>query len=384
MNLTAKKEALKKLRAFVLYLVSCGIKTSQEYRDWAREPAQARLLVDYFDSDSQTSLCTLVNVFFHPDVDLIGLNYTQVAHNTLYKSQTGWTNPIRLCRGIVFNSKGALVCLPYEKFFNFGEHPETRNLPGGEFTTLIKEDGHMGEIFTYQRRLYITSRGSFVSPTAKLAQELLVHYASKNDWKRRLPSRVCPIVEIIHPSTKVIVDYEGQEKFILTGAFDRKTLHDYEYHELQELGKLLGLPVVEQWVCRSIDEVKEWIKNRDVTNREGFVVRFGNGLRVKFKYETYLKEMIKAKLSLPYILNQALNGSLTGKAMLLDTDFELSGYVIGILARVMAILAQPAKSLREKWNKLYELLAEGEDTPYAKEVCRQFVKRVCSACQEGG
>ena len=373
MNLTQKKTPLAKLRQFVKYLVSCGIKTSEEYRAWTKEEAQSKLLADYFDSDSKAPLCSLVNVFFHPEVDLLGLNYTPLAHNTLYKSQNGWTDPMRLCRGIIFDSKANLVFLGYEKFFNYGEHQETKDLPDCDFEAYVKEDGHLGGIFQYGGSLHITTRGSFVSPTVEFAEQMLVDYAQKNNWRAKLSKDICPVVEIIHPKTKVIVDYHGEEKFILTGAFNRRTLEDFSREKLQALAAELGLPLIECWQGKSLAELKAFMQDRSVRNREGFVVRFANGLRVKFKFVTYLREMIRAKLSVSYILNQAMNGSLAGKMDALDG--ELTSFALNILSRVMVIMAQPI-SVKEKRQKLYELLSPEGDTPYDRQVCRNFVKAI--------
>src|SRR5262249_6888484 len=162
---------VEKLKLFVGALVSAGVDDGAGWQTWRREPANERFMeqcLSYERADGMPSVTSLVKPFFHPTLPLIGLNYTQVAHNTLHAFENGWTEPMRLCRGIVFDRWCRLVAFPFPKFFNFGEQSETCNLPDEAFLATVKQDGHLGIIFEYDGQIICTTRGCFVSGSAAI------------------------------------------------------------------------------------------------------------------------------------------------------------------------------------------------------------------------
>jgi RNA ligase len=367
-----EKKAVESLQEFVKALVKARVKDKAGWRRWKKrhEAEMEKFFWHKKTGAKMPSITALVGVFFHPTEPFIGLNYTPVAHNTLHAFPDGWTLPLRLCRGIIFSRRGKLLAKPFTKFFNYGEHEETKNLPVGPFEATVKHDGHLGIIFEYENKFWLTTRGDFQSRTSKIGSEMLAAYAKKG-WQENLPKDLTVLVEIIHPSTKVHLDYAGEKKFILIGACDRKTLEDLTHVELYNLGALLGLPVAERWNVESVTDMKKLMEDLTVQNREGFVARFQNSLRVKFKFSTYINKMVGAKLSYRYIMKRIMAGNLEKMIKFLPEEIYGEAQKMVENLRKVKDLNVPEKEKREY---LYNLVPEKESNSGYRSVCREFLK----------
>lgn len=366
------KKALKSLQKFIRLIVAAGVRDKKAYREWKKQNEKLmERLCWYKKEDKMPSVTALVNVFFHPTEPLIGLNYSPVAHNTLFRFPAGWTLPLRLCRGIIFDRNGNLVAKPFTKFFNHGESGETKNLPDEPFEATEKKDGHLGINFFFKGKFFVTTRGSFESATSILAQKMLARYAAKNDWKSKFPKQLTVLTEILHPKTRVHIDYGKKGKFVLIGACDTQTLNDYDHKELLELGKLLGLPVTEIWQGNSIDDLKKLMLDTTIQNKEGFVVRFKNGMRVKFKFATYIGKMVEAKLGYRYLMNRVMAGNLEKMIGNLPEEiYEKAQEMVKNLYRVKNI----GPIQKQQWKYLYELVPPEESNSGYRTTCREFLR----------
>ncbi len=178
------------------------------------------------------------------------------------------------------------------------------------------------------------------------------------------------LVEMIHPTTRVHVDYYGKEGFILIGAFDRVSLKDFDHDELEKLGKKLNLEVTERWSGDSMEELVELVHNPEIKNIEGYVARFNNGLRVKFKFIDYLGRMIGEKLSYHYLMNRIINGNLEKMIAVMSGEVQMQ-------ARLMLEKIERTEALasdREKKDYLYNLVPPEESTQYYRGICRNYLK----------
>ncbi|MCB9466876.1 MAG: T4 RnlA family RNA ligase [Candidatus Obscuribacterales bacterium] len=363
-------ENVANLKRFVSLLVRSRVRNSADWRRWRqKEENEKRMeeLFGYTRLEEMPSITNLVKPFFHPELPLIGLNYTQVAHNVLHQYPSGWTGPLRLCRGIIFSRRGKLVALPFPKFFNDGEMEETRNLPDEPFVATEKHDGHLGIIFEFQGKIVATTRGSFESKSAILANGMLETIGS--GWETSFPRNTTVLVEVIHPDTEVIVDYHGEEAFILIGAFNRVTLEDYAEPALKKLAKRLAIPRAETWEGNSIEELRALVAETNYKNKEGFVVRFASGFRVKLKHAGYVSKMIAGKLTPLYVMQRLMTDTFEDRFA--DLDAEIQIQADRIKEKVMAVSAVPGDK-KAKWKYLYELFDEEERTAYRKKICRDF------------
>lgn len=358
---------MDQLRTFVRRLVSDRVSDREGWHRWKKEPGNEEFMAEcfaYTREEGMPAITNLVLPFFHPTLPLIGLNYTNVAHVTLHQFENGWTEPLKLTRGMVFDRRGTLVAFPFPKFFNYGEHKDTRRIPEGPFEVMVKEDGHLAIIFEYRGQFVATTRGCFTSGSADIANEMLKPYVER--WKRVFPRHLTVLAELIHPETKVILDYAGRKEFILLAAYSKRTFCDLPYDELTKLGGELGLKVVERWIGSSIEELIQVVKNPTFQNREGFVYRNGN-VRIKFKFSGYIAKMIQEKLNPRYVMLRLVEGNLEERV----GEFELKNAVDAIVAQLMGVKEQGADK-KARLHYLYGLVPEDERTSYHKTVCGKF------------
>lgn len=253
----------------------------------------------------------------HPTLDLTIWNYSpKVQYERL------WDDITIQCRGLVTNSKGDIVARPFKKFFNYEEH-KPEDIPNEHFEVYEKMDGSLGILFYYEYELsderryniwfnnnyetgmerffdpnnlpdfdnsyyeptpkskgewIMATRGSFTSPQAIKGSELLKKY--KYNY---LPTDCTYLFEIIYPENRIVVDYGPEEKLVLLGSIQTNTGKEYNIHN--ENYEDLGFEIVTTYKTwgEGYDLLKEEISN----DREGYVIRFKNGFRMKIKGEEY-------------------------------------------------------------------------------------------------
>jgi len=355
------------LSSLTKILVKAKVEDRDDFRDWVEDGGECVLTehLAYECRDGMPKASALVQPFFHPTQPFIGWNYSKVAHNTLYKFPDGWTLPIRQCRGLVMSRRGKLLAKPLAKFFNQGEHPETRNLPNEFPLALEKHDGHLGILFRYEGHLHATTRGTFTYKSARIARGMIAKNPARNRWSKYLPDGLTVLVEIIHPETHVIRTYD-EPGLVLIAAIENDTLREYFYAELLELGERLNLRVAAVVPFDSITELSHHM-TENVENREGFVLWYeDSGLRVKFKYQTYIGKMVAAKLSYPYIIRQLLNGSWAAKMDMLAEE---------ILPAARDMRARIEEGRKAGAESLFLLESDERRTSEYRKLCREFVSQ---------
>jgi RNA ligase len=254
----------------------------------------------------------------HPTHDLTIWNYTpKVQYERL------WDDITIQCRGLVTNSKGEIVARPFKKFFNYEEH-KPEDIPNEEYVVYEKMDGSLGILFYYEYELsderryniwfnnnyetgmerffdpnnlpdfdnsyyeptpktkgewILSTRGSFTSTQAIKGKEILDRH-DIGAWRKDNTY----LFEIIYPENRIVVDYKGEEKLVVLGAIHTETgneVPDSSLFFLQESGFELVM-TYKTW-GETYDLLKEEISN----DREGYVIRFKNGFRMKIKGEEY-------------------------------------------------------------------------------------------------
>jgi RNA ligase len=154
----------------------------------------------------------------HPRQPYQILNYTEKA-----QFDRVWNDVTRTCRGLIFNvDTGEVVARPFRKFFNWGEEDslsfETyRNSP---VSVTDKLDGSLGILYPNHDGygLYthaVATRGSFTSPQARHATEILEGYLEE-DWYP--PDDYTLLWEIIYPENRIVCNYYAMDDLVLLGA----------------------------------------------------------------------------------------------------------------------------------------------------------------------
>ena len=262
----------------------------------------------------------------HPTLDLTIWNYSpKVQYERL------WDDITIQCRGLVTNSKGDIVARPFKKFFNYEEH-KPEDLPNESFEVYEKMDGSLGILFYYEYELsderryniwfnnnyetgmerffdpnnlpdfdnsyyeptpktkgewIIATRGSFTSPQAIKGKELLEKYNFE-----RLNTGYTYLFEIIYKENRIVCNYD-YEDLVLLGMINTKTgdevniRNDNEDIRFKNMISNIGFRVVMLYKTwgEGYDLLKEEISN----DREGYVIRFKNGFRMKIKGDEYVR-----------------------------------------------------------------------------------------------
>jgi hypothetical protein len=257
----------------------------------------------------------------HPTLDLTIWNYSpKVQYERL------WDEITLQCRGLVTNSKGEIVARPFKKFFNYEEH-KPEDIPNEDYVVYEKMDGSLGILFYYkyelsdERRYNIwfnnnyetgmerffdpnnlpdfdnsyyeptpktkgewifATRGSFTSEQSIRGKEIL---DKKYDYSSLRKDNTY-LFEIIYPENRIVVDYKGEEKLVVLGVIHTETgeeVPDSSLFHMQEGGWEL-VTVYKTW-GETYDILKEEISK----DREGYVIRFKNGFRMKIKGEEYVR-----------------------------------------------------------------------------------------------
>lgn len=211
----------------------------------------------------------MVSVQKHPDFDLFIYNYTPIVQY----SRT-WNEITLQTRGLILDSNKNIVARPFGKFFNIEEHSpeEIPNLP---FEAYTKLDGSLGILYWAGGTPYISTRGSFTSDQAKHATKIL--YEKYSHLFSSLDRNCTYLFEIIYPKNRIVVDYGDIDDIILLTIINNSTG--------EESLKEIGFKTVTKY-----DGTKDFqsLKNLNLSNEEGFIIKFSNNFRVKIKFSDYI------------------------------------------------------------------------------------------------
>lgn len=226
-----------------------------------------------FDIDELNELVLnkYIKVKKHPEFDLYLYDYSV---KTQY--ERFWNEYTLACRGLIMDNDGTIKARPFPKFFNYGE-PGHETLPNESYQVFDKLDGSLGIMYWWNDEPYIATRGSFESEQAlKATQWLRTKYAH---IVPKLDASITYLFEIIYPSNRIVVDYGDRQELVLIGMIDTKTGKELP---LQDIG---FTRVKEYDANLSINALQE----ENEANREGYVLKFESGYRIKVKFEEYVR-----------------------------------------------------------------------------------------------
>lgn len=220
---------------------------------------------------------------------LVLYNYTDKCVYDRY-----WNDITLSSRGTIYNIKdGSIVARAFDKFFNIGEHTSTiDSLPKMPFVAEEKVDGSMGTLYKVpgETKWRCATRGSFYSEQAKMAEILLEQY-DMTHW----PSDYTPIVEIVYPENKILINYGHQRKLVLLAA---RHIQSGAYARTESVDALAKACKFERPKKES-GKISDFVEKAQYMppDREGWVLIYPNGFRVKIKGRKYL-ELAKFKANL--------------------------------------------------------------------------------------
>lgn len=215
----------------------------------------------------------------HLEYDMWILNYSPKA-----QSKKFWDEYTMSCRGMVVDIDGNILARPFQKFKNIEEHDSTEIDLSQDYDIFEKMDGSLIILFYYKPRMVwiIASRGSFISEQAIEAKKMLnVNTYDKFDENNTY------LFEIIYPENRIVVDYGDMYDLILLSVINTETGFEQYYDDMvAQYSKLFT--IVKRHKIKNIENLTE-LKALEEENKEGFVIRFFNGFRVKVKFNEYVR-----------------------------------------------------------------------------------------------
>ena len=211
----------------------------------------------------------LVNATDHPTLPITIFNYSKFCQ---FKSE--WNEITLQCRGLIMDHDYNIVAKPFSKFFNLEEE---KNIPNEPYTIYEKLDGSLGILFFYDG-WHMATRGSFTSEQSVRAKKILEqkYYhlidSLNRDWTY--------LFEIIYPENRIVLDYGNREDIILLGIYNRITLQEEELKDY-------GFPYLKPSQYDGMNFKQ--LKDLNMQNHEGFVIKFNSGKRIKIKFEDYVQ-----------------------------------------------------------------------------------------------
>lgn len=208
----------------------------------------------------------------HPEAPYVILNYSRKV-----QFEGLWDELTLLCRGLIINiNTGEIIARPFIKFFNYEQH-KPEEIPVLPFDAYEKMDGSLGILYWLNGLPFIASKGSFQSDQSKHANDVL--YSRYVHTFDKLQKDLTYIFEIIYPENRIVVDYKGMDDLVLLAIIDNKTGRDFPLTDI-------GFPLVKKY-----DGVQDWsvLRNDNDMQREGYIILFSNGFRMKLKYEEYCR-----------------------------------------------------------------------------------------------
>jgi len=216
-----------------------------------------------------------VNVQKHPDSDLWLYTYSKSC-----QIDKMWNECTMNCRGIIVDKDWEIKAYPFEKFFNYEEIEDKTIIPNLPFDAYEKVDGSLGIVYWINDMPHICTKGSFTSEQGIQGEKIL--YTKYADVIPSMDRNKTYLFEIVYPEDHHCINYHGLNDIILLAVKDYKTGIEDNIETYRNIFN----------VTKHYDGLTEWKNIRDIfsgDNREGFVVRFSNGFRMKMKYEQYFK-----------------------------------------------------------------------------------------------
>lgn len=286
-----------------------------------------------------------INFQTHPTLPLRILKYSP---QTAYSGE--WTPLRRKTRGLVIDSEGNVVVNCMEKFFNSSEPEGAKVLKENEdrikygyYEISHKEDGSLIQAAFWRGELIITSSGSFTSPQAIKAAELI----DKLKYKELMSKDATYIFEIIYPSNRIVLNYGDKESLVLLALRHTDTGEEWNITKI-----LPGFELV-KIVPKGLDLIYflAQIETEKFINKEGYVVKFlntdGSCQRVKLKYKEYVKlHKIISNLSEKSIWETLKSGG--------DPEKDLEG----IPDEMFRFVKETCKSLKLRYAEIENLIPE--------------------------
>ena len=219
----------------------------------------------------------------------------------------------RECRGLIFDKEGKIMSRPFHKFFNVNEREETQTHlidMTKPHVTMEKMDGSMIRPLIMNDELFL---GTKMGITDIALDSMKILYDNQKDWLfAKVKAGETPLFEYVAPTNKIVLDYDKAD-LVYLGSRDNIT-GEYFFDEDAPFTHVPRYGEVN-------DNLDEYIaRAREMSGREGDIIRFADGHMVKIKNDWYVrihktKDMIRFDRN---IANIIINEELDDVIPLLD------------------------------------------------------------------
>lgn len=208
-----------------------------------------------------------------------------------------WNDITKLCRGLILDDQGNIVGNPFPKFFNIGEQSSEKKcgdfllkhnsgnffIPDSKYRIYDKLDGSIIYVTNFKGNLVAASKGSFESDQCLRAISLL-----KNKYsKAKFAEGYTYIFELIVPENRIVIDYKDTEALFLLAIRDNDQSKDLSYAMSQSFCEKFDFGLAD-YCHKTIEQCLNEI-NLPFDNREGYVVHFADGNKLKIKFSAYMQ-----------------------------------------------------------------------------------------------
>lgn len=277
-----------------------------------------------------------------------------------------WNEYTSVCRGIVLDEEGNVLSKPFNKFFNYGmvEQDVVNRIDSGmSYKIYEKLDGSFIKTTMYNNELIFSSMCSFTSDQALKAKELFFNsvYFLNLGIVEGLLEKYTFMFEVIYPENRIVLNYGTKEQLVLIGVIETATGKEVDISEFSNYFNTVKLYE---------EKTLEQILVEDEEGREGYVVAFEDGFRVKVKFNNYvLLHRVVTGLSNKSIYDVLATGQnlLEFLETIPDEYYDMVKVEVERLQSEYDVLL---KSCYDRYNILSEVIKTGD----RKEIAKEFTK----------
>ena len=259
----------------------------------------------------------------HDKRDYIVMDYV------VHKEDTFDSPQAMEARGHKYWPDGTIAARLLHKFFNLGER---RDLEDQYFTNSFrwfeKADGSLVHFLPIGGQLRAMTKAGITEVSELCEREVEFHPDFWSALQDILDCGLTPIFEFTSPNNRIVIPYKKPE-LTLIAVRDNVT---GEYQPLDDYAAVLHVPRVKEYTDITLGDVREWV------DREGVVLVWDSGYRVKCKADDYLlKHKTKDQLSQEKnVLEFVIDDKVDDLAGILDSDDfnRVKVYKNGVLDRI--------------------------------------------------
>ena len=227
------------------------------------------------------------------------------------------------CRGLVFDQSGTIIRRAFHKFFNLNQTDDVHedNIPRPfEFDVFEKLDGSMIAPFIHDDEVIWGTRKA--SETHHQRVKKFIEQQT-TDWDKiardYIARGITPIFEFTAPDNRIVVKYDDESLTLL----DARYMVTGEYVGTSD--DVPSVNLLSQNNFNFIKDVRDWHVDDHDKIKEGVVVKFPNGHRLKVKSEQYSRfHYARTSLTEKVLIRAICDGHIDDiKAALVDEDREI-------------------------------------------------------------